>query len=45
VLGVNDKYVILADPVFGKMQMARWKFEKIWRFTGITLKNNSSAHI
>lgn len=45
VLKVNDQDVLLADPVFGKTRMTRRQFEKIWRFTGITLKAGSAGHI
>ncbi len=44
VLKVGDKDVFLADPVFGKTQMTRQQFEKVWRFTGITLKASLPAH-
>lgn len=45
VLDVDDRYVYLADPVLGKVRVTRWQFERIWRFTGIALKANHSAHI
>jgi ABC-type bacteriocin/lantibiotic exporter with double-glycine peptidase domain len=43
VLEVSDKHVYLADPAFGKVQMTRSRFEKVWRFTGIALKSNSAG--
>ena len=43
VLEVTDEFVLLVDPSFGKVQMSRDQFEKIWRFTGIALKAHSSG--
>lgn len=37
VLEVSDQTVCIADPSFGKVLMERADFEKIWRFSGITL--------
>ncbi len=37
VLEVSDKAVCIADPSFGKVSMERADFEKVWRFSGITL--------
>jgi hypothetical protein len=37
VLEVSDRAVCIADPSFGKVSMKRADFEKIWRFSGITL--------
>ncbi len=37
VLEVSDQAVCIADPSFGKVSMERADFEKIWRFSGITL--------
>lgn len=45
VLKVSDYTVVLADPVFGKVSMSREQFEKVWRFSGIVLKRNSTPSI
>ena len=37
VLGVEDGFVNVADPVYGKVSFRREEFEKIWRFCGIVL--------
>jgi predicted double-glycine peptidase len=42
VLGVTDYMVTLADPVWGKMLMSHKDFEKVWRFSGIVLKRDST---
>ena len=44
VLEVDDRYVYLADPVIGKVRIIRWQFERMWRFSGITLKAAPSVH-
>jgi len=45
VLGVSDKMVTIADPVIGRMLMSHKQFEKIWRFSGIVLKRDSTQNI
>jgi hypothetical protein len=47
VLGVSDYIITVADPVWGKMLMSHEEFKKIWRFSGIALKRDStySEHI
>ncbi len=37
VLEVSDQAVCIADPSFGKILMERAEFEKLWRFSGISL--------
>ena len=38
VLEVSDQTVTIADPVWGRQLMSVKQFEKIWRFSGISLK-------
>jgi predicted double-glycine peptidase len=45
VLGVSDYMVTIADPVVGRMLMSRKQFEKVWRFSGIVLKRDSTQNI
>jgi hypothetical protein len=42
VLGVSDYMVTLADPVWGRKLMSHKNFEKVWRFSGIVLKRDST---
>jgi len=42
VLDVSDNTVTIADPVLGKKCISRKRFEKIWRYTGIVLKRETS---
>jgi len=37
ILNVSDNIVTFADPVLGKKSLTHAQFEKIWRFSGITL--------
>ncbi|GAI73355.1 unnamed protein product, partial [marine sediment metagenome] len=41
VLDVTEDKVILADPVTGRTRIPHEDFEKIWRFSGITLKRDT----
>lgn len=41
ILNVSDRTVTFADPVLGKKSMSHAQFEKIWRFSGITLSRKS----
>jgi predicted double-glycine peptidase len=41
ILDVSDHTVTFADPVLGKRSMTHEQFEKIWRFSGITLTRKS----
>jgi hypothetical protein len=45
VLEVSDKMVTFADPVWGRRSMSHEQFEKIWRFSGITLKRDVTSNI
>ncbi len=45
VLDVSDQMVVIADPVFGKLNMSHEQFEKIWRFSGIVLNRDTSQSI
>ena len=45
VLEVSDHIIIVADPVVGKKLMFHKQFEKIWRFSGIVLKRDSTQSI
>lgn len=45
VLEVSDRMVIFADPVLGKKSMSHSQFEKVWRFSGIVLKRESTQSI
>ena len=45
VLEVLDRTVSIADPVVGRRLMSHRQFEKIWRFTGIVLKRDSTESI
>ena len=42
VLEVSEEMVTFADPAGGKISMSHGQFEKIWRFTGITLKRDAT---
>ena len=42
VLEVSDKMITVADPVVGKRSLSHKQFEKIWRFSGIVLKRDST---
>jgi hypothetical protein len=42
VLGVTDNIITLADPIWGRMLMSHEEFEKVWQFSGIVLKRNST---
>jgi len=42
VLEVSDKMITLADPAIGRMSISHEQFEKIWRFSGLVLKRDSS---
>ncbi len=41
ILNVSDKMVTFADPVLGKKTLSHAQFEKIWRFSGITLSRKT----
>jgi predicted double-glycine peptidase len=45
IIGVSDHTVTIADPVLGKQSMSYGEFEKIWRFSGITLERDSVQNI
>lgn len=45
VLEVSDRTVVIADPGFGKLNMSREQFEKVWRFSGIVLNRDTSQSI
>jgi len=45
VLEVSDKTICIADPIAGKELMTHKQFERIWRFSGITLKRDSTESI
>jgi len=45
VLEVSDWTVSIADPVVGRRLMSHKQFEKIWRFSGIVLKRDSTQTI
>ena len=45
VLGVSDYIVTIADPVWGRMLMTHEDFKKVWRFSGIVLKRDSTQNI
>ncbi len=45
VLGVSDYMVTIADPVVGRMLMSHKQFEKVWLFSGIVLKRDSTQNI
>lgn len=42
ILDVSDFMVTIADPVVGRTLMSREQFEKVWRFSGIVLKRDST---
>ena len=42
VLGVSDHIITIADPVVGRRLMSLSEFEKVWRFSGIVLKRDST---
>jgi hypothetical protein len=42
VLGVSDYIITVADPVWGRMLMSHDEFKKVWRFSGIVLKRDST---
>ena len=41
VLEVGNETITIADPSLGKQKMSHKAFESVWRFYGITLKNNN----
>jgi len=45
VLDVSEQMVSVADPVLGRQLMSHKEFEKIWRFSGIVLKRDSTQSI
>ena len=45
VLKVSDRTVTLADPVLGKRLISHEQFEKVWRFSGVVLKRDSTQSI
>lgn len=45
VLEVSEQMVSVADPVVGRKSMSHKQFEKIWRFSGIVLKRDSTQSI
>lgn len=45
VLEVSDQRVCFADPAFGQVSMTKRGFEKIWRFSGITIKRRLHGRI
>lgn len=42
ILGVSDYIITIADPVVGRRLMSYEQFEKVWRFSGIVLKRDST---
>jgi predicted double-glycine peptidase len=42
ILGVTDYIITIADPVVGRRLMSYEQFEKVWRFSGIVLKRDST---
>ena len=42
ILEVSDRMVIVADPVTGTKSLSHKQFERIWRFSGITFKRDST---
>jgi len=45
IIDVSDKIITVADPVMGRILMPHEQFEKIWRFSGIVLKRNTTQSI
>jgi hypothetical protein len=45
VLEVSDRTICIADPIAGRELMTHKQFERIWRFSGITLKRDSTQKI
>lgn len=45
VLEVSDHTITVADPVIGRRVMPHKQFEKIWRFSGIVFKRDSTQSI
>ncbi len=45
VLEVSDHIITIADPVVGRRLMSPSEFEKVWRFSGIVLKRDSTQNI
>ena len=45
IIEISDHTVTIADPVSGKQSMSYGEFEKIWRFSGITLERVSVQSI
>jgi hypothetical protein len=45
VLEVSEQMVSIADPVLGRKLMSHKQFEKIWLFSGIVLKRDSTQSI
>ena len=42
ILGVSDYIITIADPVVGRRLMSHEQFKKVWRFSGIVLKRDST---
>jgi len=42
VIEVSDRMITVADPIMGKKSLSHKQFEKIWRFSGIVLKRDST---
>lgn len=45
VLGVENGYVKIADPIYGRVSVLRGEFEKDWRFSGIVFERKSASRI
>lgn len=42
ILEVSDHMVTIADPAFGRKSMTHEQFEKVWRFSGITMTRDTA---
>lgn len=44
VLEVSDETITLADPAVGRLSLSHKQFEKIWRFSGLVLKRETTQN-
>lgn len=45
ILDVSDSTVTIADPALGRRSMSHEQFEKVWRFSGITMTRDTAQSI
>ena len=45
VLGLEDGFVKVADPVYGKVSVRREEFKRMWRYSGIIFERSLASRI